>query len=88
MNFNDAIQTIPGKEYTLSLYSLINCGNSRCSRALDSITIRIKDGDDGVFQDIYTIGNHTTDGRWYHYNVLYTAVNEKIFVGELTLFLL
>jgi hypothetical protein len=83
MNFNDAIQTIPGKKYTFSFYSIINCGNSRCSRANDSIIIRIKDGDNGDFKNVYTIDNHTTDNQWYNYKVEYTATNEKTFVREI-----
>ena len=80
MNFNQPITTTAGKKYTVSLYSLVNCGNTRCSRAIDSLTIQIKDGDNGVFQNVYTIANHTVDSHWYYYSIDYTAISSSIFV--------
>ena len=83
MNFDEPIKTLPGKSYLFSFYSIINCGNSRCINASDTVTARIKDGDNGIFHDVYTVFNRSTDSQWYHQTFMYTANDQNTFVKEI-----
>ena len=68
------IITNPG-QYGLSLYSLINCGQEGCE---DSISIKIKDGENGEFEEVYRINRNARDERWeksiFYFNVKNNAI--------------
>ncbi len=74
-NFDRPITTIPGK-YNMSFYSMFNCPKIGCEDGQDTISIKIKDGVDGIYTEVYKITNRTKDLQWnkeqFSFNLNYT----------------
>jgi hypothetical protein len=79
LEFKQPIQTTPGK-YSLSMYTLINCGVVGCEQAGDSISVKIKDGEDGDFKEVHKVNGRSLDDRWNKENFGFNVENHKIFV--------
>jgi hypothetical protein len=80
LDFNTPIAAKVGKQYILSMFTLINCPIYRCEQAGDSISVRIKDSDNGVFKEVYNVVGRAHDDRWINDQFIYSAVQDKIYV--------
>jgi hypothetical protein len=83
LDFKQPIHTTPG-EYSLSMYTLINCGVVGCQQAGDSISVKVKDGDDGDFKEVYNVTGRSLDDRWHNENFSFDVENDKIYVRQFT----
>lgn len=53
--------------YKLSIYTLINCQKTECKDLGDSVSIKIKKGIDGAYEEVFTMGSDKgrfTDIQW------------------------
>ena len=59
--------------------TIINCGSAGCATlAQDTISVKIKDGDNEDFNEVLNINGRSIDDRWYNQYILYEAKNDKI----------
>ena len=79
LQFRSPIKTQPGI-YTISMYTMINCGSVGCEAAKDTISVKIKDGELGEFTEIININNRALDERWNNDLLQFEVKNEKIWV--------
>lgn len=82
IEFLSAVRTIPGLRYSLSLYTLINCGSVECISAKDRISIKISDGDNGIYREIYSISGRSNDDRWHNEYFTFDVRFDKIRVNK------
>jgi hypothetical protein len=80
IDFKTAIVTIPGYKYGIKMFTLINCAKIGCEEAKDSISVKIKDGDNGQYNEVYNINGRTRDVKWNMENFNITATQNKIHV--------
>jgi hypothetical protein len=64
VDFDSPFITRVKSNYTLSLYTLVNCPKVGCESAQDSISVQIKEGVTGNFREIYVIKGRVRDDRW------------------------
>ena len=86
LEFLSGVRTIPGLRYSLSMYTLINCGSNECIAARDRISVKISDGDNGVYREIYSISGRSNDDRWYNSHFTFDVRSDKIKVKETRIF--
>ena len=64
------------------MYTLVNCGSPGCATsARDTISVKIKDGDNGNFTEILNISARSIDDRWTNQKLIFTVRNDKIWVS-------
>jgi hypothetical protein len=73
------VAEIPG-EYGLSFYFLINCGQVGCENAGDAISIKVKDGINGEFKEVYKITGRSNDDRWENRKFSFSIKTDSFFV--------
>ncbi len=78
-NFDKAIDVIPGK-HSMSMYTLINCAKIGCDEAQDSVSVKVKDGDDGEFKEVFKIIGRNRDDQWKKVQFLFNAMKDKVYV--------
>jgi hypothetical protein len=66
LEFLSGVLTTPGSRYSLSMYTLINCGSNDCLAARDRISVKIRDGNNAEYREIYSISGRSNDDRWYN----------------------
>ena len=64
VDFDSPFITRPKSNYTLSLYTLVNCPKLGCELAQDSISVQIKEGVNGNYREIFVIKGRVRDDRW------------------------
>jgi hypothetical protein len=79
LEFKQLVHTTPGK-YSMSMYTLINCGVVGCGQAGDSISVKIKDGEDGEFKEVHKVNGRSLDDRWNKEHFGFNVKNEEIYV--------
>ena len=79
IGFNKPIITIPG-QYNISIYTLINCGKAGCENAQDTLSIKVKDGENGDFNEQYSIRG-SSDEKWLQNTFLVTVTQNRIYVS-------
>ncbi len=83
LTFKSAVQTTPGVKYVLSMYTMINCGSNECAtEAQDSISVKIKQGDDD-FNEVFLIERRSIDSNWVNHYLIIEAISNKIRVYDL-----
>jgi hypothetical protein len=81
IEFDRAFITVPGRTYYGSMYTLINCPLVGCESAEDSISVKVKDGDNGMYREIYkVIRSH--DVQWVKEFFSFTATENKTYVRK------
>ena len=81
LTFESPITTVTGKRYTISMYTLINCEVQGCSTiGEDSISLKIKDGDNGLFNEVANINGRSLDTKWNRDMVTFGVISNKIYV--------
>jgi hypothetical protein len=81
MEFDRAFITLPGRTYNGSMYTLINCPLVGCESAEDSISVKVKDGDNGFYRAIYkVIRSH--DVQWVKEFFSFAATEKKTYVRK------
>ena len=81
LDFLNSISTIPGTKYIVSFFSLINCPKADCYLAKDIISVRIKQGSNGVFTEVYRIAGRTQDNRWIQDSFTLIANADRVYVN-------
>ena len=81
MEFDRAFVTLPGTTYYGSIYSLINCPLVGCEAANDSMSFKVKDGDSGVYREIYYV-SRVHDDKWVKELFSFVATQNKTFVRK------
>ena len=79
LSFRYPIKTKPGN-YSLSMYTLINCGSIDCDEAEDTISVKVKDGDNGEFVEIYHTTGRSIDNKWINSFLYFTVRTNKLSV--------
>ena len=79
LQFRSSIKTQPGN-YTISMYTMINCGSVGCEAAKDTISVKIKDGELGEFTEIININDRFLDDRWNNDVLQFEVKSDKIWV--------
>jgi hypothetical protein len=81
LEFLSGVRTTPGSRYSLSMYTLINCGSNECSAARDRISVKVRDRNNGEYREIYSVSGRSHDDRWYNsfftFDVRSDAINVK-----------
>ena len=70
--------------YTLSMYTLINCQKLSCGFAQDSISVQIKEGVNGNYREIYAIKGRERDDRWVLSKLDFVASQNLLYVSVYT----
>ena len=78
--YEDPISVKPGI-YTMSLYTLVNCGIIECETAGDMISVYIKDGDVGTFNSTFNITGRCRDEYWIKNYFNFAVQYDKIWVS-------
>lgn len=76
---------MPGTKYSTVFYSLFSCPKAGCDSAQDSISVRFKEGVDGVYREVYKIVGKGRDDRWSKNSFTYTATSSRLYVCKLLL---
>ena len=79
LNFDSPFITKPKSNYTLTMFTLVNCGKLQCSTSQDTISVQIKEGVNGVFKEIYTV-KRNQDDRWRRERVDFIASQDRVYV--------
>ena len=82
--FTNALSITEIGTYTLSFYTFVNCPKTECSKVGDAISIKIKNGQDGDFKEVYKSG--TDDGRaqevkWKKDEIPVQLTSSEVFVS-------
>ena len=85
LEFKQKIEALRPGTYGLSFFTLINCGTSECSAADDMISVKVKDGIDGEFREVYNISERSSDTRWENHEIDFQIEHETFFVSKLSL---
>ncbi len=72
--------------YTLSMYTLVNCPRENCGLAQDSISVQIKEGVNGLYKEIYSIKGRERDERWIMSKIDFVASQNLLYVNIKMLF--
>ena len=64
----------------MSMYTLINCGSIDCDEAEDTISVKVKDGDNGEFVEIYHTTGRSIDNKWINSFLYFTVRTNKLSV--------
>ena len=62
------------------MYTLINCQKQGCEQAQDSISIQIKEGDNGDFKEFRSIAGRSLDTKWIRDTFTFIPTQNKIYV--------
>ena len=79
-DFQNSIATIPGVKYETSFFTLFNCPKVGCDLAQDIISVRFKEGIDGVYKEVYRIVGKDNDDRWNRNYFTYIATSNRLYV--------
>jgi hypothetical protein len=80
VDFINSILTEPGVKYFTSFYTLFNCPKTGCDLAQDIISVRFKEGINGVFKEVYRIVGKDKDDRWLKSAFTYIATQDRLYV--------
>jgi hypothetical protein len=78
LTFETPITTVVGKRYTMSMYTIFNCQTQGCDIGQDSLSIRIKEGDNGAFNEVGNINGRSLDTKWIQNMVTFRVNSNKI----------
>jgi hypothetical protein len=78
IEFSSAVKTIPGAKYSLSMQTMINCGQIGCETAGDKIAVKIIHGNSGEFSEEYSVAGGSLDNRWYNKYFVFVAKSDSI----------
>ena len=73
LDLDTPLSTKTGSNYYGSVYTLINCPKAGCEASKDSISIKIKDGENGTYREIYFI-SRIRDINWIKEQFNFTAL--------------
>ena len=62
------------------MWTLIHCVSKECDNAQDTISVQIKDGDDGEFFQVREIAGRVRDNKWYRETFTISVLNNKTHV--------
>ena len=81
LDLDTPLITKVGSNYYGSVYTLINCPKAGCDAGKDSISIKVKDGENGTYREIYSI-NRIRDTKWIKEEFNFTARNTRAYVSK------
>ena len=85
LDFDTPFRTTPGFTYVVSMYTLINCPKVGCEAGQDTLSVKIEDGDSGIYRQIYLI-NRIRDQKWNREVFNFVAAQNKTYVSTLNSF--
>ena len=59
---------------------MINCGSIDCDKAEDTISVKVKDGDNGESVEIYHTTGRSIDNKWINSFLYFTVRTNKLSV--------
>ena len=71
--------------YNLTFYSIINCNKAGCDKVGDKISIKIKNGADGIFEEVYNTGSdqgRSQELQWLRDIVAVQITSSEVFVSS------
>ena len=80
VDFDTPFATKAKSNYTLSMYTLVNCPKTTCIAAKDKISVQIKEGLSGVYREVYSIQGRAHDDRWNMNKLDLIASSDRIYV--------
>jgi hypothetical protein len=80
VDFDSPILTRPFSNYSLSMYTLINCPKEGCEEAQDKISVQIKEGVNGVYKEVILIKGRVRDDRWKRDSFDFIATKDRVYV--------
>ena len=86
LDFDTAFLTTAGSTYYASVYTLINCPKVGCEAGKDSISIQVKDGENGTYREVQFI-SRVKDNQWVKEDFNFTARQSKTYVRKIKIFL-
>lgn len=84
-NVGKEIDTTINGIYTLQVYTFIHCGGPSCGASTDSISIKIKEGNND-FREIFNVGykvGRKEDKQWILDSADFEITESKIFVKKI-----
>lgn len=81
VDFDTPFITRPKNNYTLSMYTLVNCPKVGCESAQDTISVQIKEGVSGMYKEIYVVKGRVRDDRWKMEKLNFVASQSVLYVG-------
>ena len=84
VDFDTPFVTKAKSNYTLSMYTLINCPKIGCQAAKDKISVQIKEGVNGFYRELYVVQGRVRDDRWNMEQIDFVATSDRIHVGHLS----
>ena len=87
VNFDTPFITKPNTNYTLSMYTLVNCPNLGCNLANDRISVQIKEGTNGFYREVYVVKERSRDDRWIRDQFDFVASKDRLNVIKSIIFL-
>ena len=79
LDLDTPLATVPNQRYFISLYTLISCPKVGCSDGKDSISVKLKDGVNGTYREIYTI-KRISDTKWIKESFNFIATQSRTYV--------
>ena len=64
------------------MYTIFNCAVDGCESAQDTISVKIKDGDSGSYNEVYSVTGRTKDTQWNRVEFTFTLTNTVAYVSE------
>jgi hypothetical protein len=86
LDFDTSISTVPGFKYFASVYTLISCPKVGCESSKDSVSVKLKDGVNGNYREVYSVNNRINDMRWIKESFNFTATQNRTYVRIYKLF--
>ena len=80
VDFDTPFATKAKSNYTLSMYTLVNCPKTGCQAAQDKISVQIKEGINGVYREVYVVQGRVHDDRWKMDKLDFIASSDRTYV--------
>jgi hypothetical protein len=82
VNFDTPFITKQNSNYTLSMYTLVNCPLIGCESANDTISVQVKEGINGVYKEVYVVKGRVRDDRWKMDKLDFIASQDRLYVSN------
>ena len=81
VDIDSPILTRKFSNYSLSMYTLINCPKAGCETAQDTISVQIKEGVSGVYKEVVLIKGRVRDDQWKKDSFDFIASKDRVYVS-------